>query len=152
MFNRFKKILASPLVKSHARHAYGLAMADSSLELVNLVEHKNQLAIDFFNRVALEPGTVVRGYIRKKDKFKAAIQNLIIDLPEKEKKHMTMVTAIPDYQVFTRLLRFTASEYDRTTIKDEINQEMSKSLPLDFTEVVIRPPEDSILNMRSEVL
>lgn len=129
--------LSTPLLKGHPRHAYGLAISDTSLELVNMLQKRDKVAIDAFSRVILEPGIVVRGYIRKHDAFAAALREL---RQKKQEEHepLTVVSAIPDYQVFTRLLSFDAASYDKDTIDEEIKQEMSKSLPLDFTEVVIR--------------
>ena len=129
-------MFTSPLFRHHPDHAYGLAISDTSLELVNMANVKSKLALVFFSRVMLESGIIERGYIRKFDAFARAVKDLTKNLDQGDS--LTVVSALPDYQVFTRLLSFGDAEYDGDTIDTEIKTIMSKSLPLDFTEVVIR--------------
>ncbi len=129
-------VFSLPLFRGHPRHAYGLAISDSSLELVNMVLEKNKVAIDFFHRIVLDPGIIARGYIRKSEKFAAAIKDLTKNIPQPTDR-LIAVSAIPDYQVFTRLLNFP-SAIDKETFPDVVQTEISKSLPVELNEIVIQ--------------
>ncbi|MBI4090820.1 MAG: pilus assembly protein PilM [Candidatus Komeilibacteria bacterium] len=135
--NSIQRALRSPLRRSKAHHAFGLAVADSSLELVNVVLDKEKLAVNYFARVPLESGVIERGYIRKFDAFQAAINELFSPTDGKE-KNRTVVSAFPDYQVFTRLLKIDRADFDKKGLDAFVLGEMSKSLPVELNEVTIR--------------
>jgi type IV pilus assembly protein PilM len=147
MANLISKIFG----ESRPRHAYGLSIADSSLELVSIVEEGQELAINHFSRVLLEPEVIVRGYIRKGEKFLQSMTDLTKDLHDKE-KDIVIVAAVPDYQVFTRCIEMSKGTFDKNTYKDDIKVEMSKSLPLEFSEVVLRNTIHTVKDGAKEIM
>lgn len=146
-----KSKLFTPIFHGDHKHAVGLAMADSSLELVNLVEEKHGLGIDYFKRISLGTETVVRGYIRKSDEFVQAVTSLVADL-RREKQAVTVATALPDYQVFTRVMKFAPDQYNKDTVIEDIRREVRLALPLDLDEVIIRALRNDVADGSKEIL
>lgn len=114
-----------------SRQAIGFDIADHTIEVAELVKIGGRIKVAGLARIKLEPGVVVCGRVKDKQKLAQSIKEVLAQAKPKPIAGKKIIFGLPERQVYTHVITLSdLGKIDDQALELIIKEEINKTIPL----------------------